>query len=297
MDSKHFSCIVIGSGPAGISAAIYLKRNGINPLVIGMRPYLDSHSIENYFGIPGPVKGEVIVDAGLEQLSRLGIEKLDSYVIGYEKKDLHHIVTKDAEYNSQAIILACGTGKLEDGGIANLNTFVGKGVSHCAICDSFSFKNQSVAVIGNGDYAAKEAIIVSQHANKVTILSHTDDFSISDKYMDGISAASNIELKCEKVKSIEGRFYADSLKLDHGMILKFDGIFVAIKEPGSSQLALKMGLETDSDGYIKVCPSTMVTNVRSIFAAGDCVGGIRQVVVAAAQGCYAAVSASTYLLS
>ncbi|MDZ7816660.1 MAG: FAD-dependent oxidoreductase [Planctomycetota bacterium] len=294
---KYLDCVIIGAGPAGLSAGVYLARNGCTPVIVGKRPAMDDYIIENYFGCPEAVEGKELIDRGLKQVKKLGISVFDDLVIGYEYDNGHRLTTAGNEFTALAVILAVGTGEKLRSDLENADEFMGRGLSFCAVCDGYTFKGASVVVLGNGDYGANEALVLARHAKRVTLVSQGRDFDISLMFESRLKDAKNIVLRKGEVKSIRGQHYVEGVLLANNTPIECEGIFVATHEPGAAALAQKMGLALTPDGYVRTDTDTCATSVDGIFAAGDCTGGLRQVVLAAAEGAKAAVAASTYLLT
>ena len=169
-----YDCIIIGKGPAGISAAIYLKRANLNVLVIGKDggALEKTKKIDNYYGFVNTISGTELLENGLKQAKRLEIEIITDEVIDISlNEELYTIETRNQTFTAKTVILATGT-KRENANIPGIEELEGRGISYCAICDAFFYKNKNVAVLGNGDYALKEATTLSSVANKVTILTN-----------------------------------------------------------------------------------------------------------------------------
>jgi len=293
---RHLPAIVIGAGPAGLTAGIYLRRNGVDAMVIGKRPPLHHFTIDNYFGFPEPVRGAELLERGRRQLERFGAELVEDLVLGYEREAGRHVVyTASERFSADCLIVATGAPKRKDPGIPGLERFEGKGVSYCAICDAYTFKGAKVAVVGAGDYAAKEALVLARLSESVTVVSHSGAFTMSDEMRRALEN-SGVRLVEGRVEKVKGRFFAEGLVLEDGGEIEAEGVFIAVGEPQGSELGLKMGLKRTPEGYIVTDPATGATSTDGIFAAGDCTGGLRQIAVAVGQGAIAGVSASTSVI-
>lgn len=258
---------IIGSGPAGISAALYIKRANI-PLVIfsNHKSSLEkAASIENYYGT-GKVSGKDIYEKGLESIKNLGVEIIDEEILNISFDDSFKLESKNNKYYYDTIILATGSPKRKLN-ISGLNRFEGKGISYCATCDGYFFKNKKIAVIGNGDYANHEY-----------------------NYLKNISA-DVIQLDVNDILSFNGDSYLSSISLINETV-DIDGVFIAVDYPDSSELAKKIGL-IQKDGRI-IVDEYMKTNVPGIFACGDTTPGPKQIAKAVYEGMVAANSAIEY---
>lgn len=290
---SDFDVLVIGAGPAGVSSAIYSVRNGSKTCLIGTEPRLVSYTIENYYGFPNPISGRQLYENGVQQVKRLGVNFISDTVLGYIRNTgAHTVYTSKREYSAKALILALGAEKSRDPKIAGIDRFKNKNVSSCAVCDANSYKGLSVVVIGAGDYAAGEALVLARLAKKVRVYSHDRQFSISSELQTRLSD-SGVELISATVSAIEGHLFAEGIRLEDGSFIECDGVFLAIDEPRTGDLAKKLGLRTDR-GYISVNAADCSTSVRGVFAAGDCTGGLRQIAYAVGQGAVAGLAASEF---
>lgn len=288
--------IIIGAGPAGISAALYAARGNLDPLVInnGIGALEKAEKIENYYGLSHPMTGPELYETGLAQAKALGVRILDAQVLGVEGFDTFVVKTTEGEIETTSLILATGSRRVSPK-IPGIREFEGKGVSYCAVCDAFFYRGKEVAVIGNGDFALHEAEELSNTASSVTI------------YTDGkepaFSREASVAVNTMKIQSIEGESKVSGLRLAEGEVTaqeaagtlaKADGVFIAIGTAGSAEIARQMGAELDEKGNIKV-NEEMETTIPGMFAAGDCTGGLMQVAKAVYQGCQAAISAGKYV--
>lgn len=272
--------IIIGKGPAGITCAIYLKRAGIDALVIGKDggALTKAEKIENYYGFAKPIKAEKLLAEGIKQAQNLGVEIIDDEVIGIEAYDTIKVTTLTEEYAAKTLLIATGKKRIA-APVDGLKEFEGRGVSYCALCDGFFYKGKSVAVLGGGKYALSEAAYLKNIAGGVKIFSNgkADDL-LRQTYPEYL-----IE---EKVIQIYGGQAVEGIKTEKGEY-PVDGVFVALGSAGSAEFAATMGLETDNTGSIAV-NENFSTNISGVFAAGDCAGGLSQIVKAAYQGAAAA---------
>ena len=281
--------IVIGSGPAGISASLYLQRSGnIDTTIIskGMGALEKAEKIENFYGFETAVTGAELHKRGVAGAKNLGVQFLEEQVVSlnFDENFKPIVETDKNKYTADAVLLATGSAR-KSADIQGLKEFEGKGVSYCAVCDAFFYKNKDVAVLGNGEYALHEALVLAETSKSVTMLSNGFDAAID--------IPENIRLIKKKMISVNGENTVQSVTFDDGEILNISGIFVALGVAGSTDLARKIGVEV-SDNKI-VVNDDMQTNIPFIFAAGDCTGGILQVSKAVADGAKAALAMIRFL--
>lgn len=292
--------IIVGAGPAGISAVLYAARANLDPLVInnGIGALEKAEKIENYYGLPHPVTGKELFENGIAQAKALGVRVLDAQVLGVSGFDTFQVKTTEGDFESISVILATGS-KRKKPGIPGLQEFEGKGVSYCAVCDAFFYRGKNVAVLGNSDFALHEAQTLLATAGSVTI------------YTDGMepefSTKSDLPVNTMKIQAIEGAKTVSGLRLEPEVSIQengenvssfaaADGIFVAMGTAGSSEMARQMGAALTEKGNIKV-NDQMESTIPGLFAAGDCTGGLLQVAKAVADGAQAGISAGKYVRS
>lgn len=278
-----YDVIIIGSGPAGISAALYLKRAKKNVLILsqGKSALEKAEKIENYYGIVS-ISGKELYKIGIKQAERLQIpiEQDEVTNISYEN---HFIVTTvNREYEASYVILATGTNRIAPN-IKGIREFEGKGVSYCAICDAFFYRGKDVAVIGNGNYALHEAKQLKPVVKSVTIL--TDG-----KEMVQNRDASDFAIDEEPIREFRGNSVIEEVEFVNNKKKKIDGVFVAIGTASSTDLARKIGAVVKNNTI--VVNENMETTVKGLYACGDCTGGLLQVNKAVYEGAKAALSIS-----
>ena len=280
---KAYDIVIVGAGPAGVSAALYSHRSGLDILVVSRHDsaLLPAGKIENYYGLGRSATGREIVDNGLAQLRALQIPMIDAEVTQIQEG--FTIFTTVGPLQAKSVILATGR-KRNKVDIPGLEALVGSGVSYCAVCDGFFYKNKAVGVIGEGAYAAEEADFLKKFASTVTIFTNGKEFI--GPVPDGIAVNRSILVKAEK------QDHHLTLFLEAGQ-MPLDGLFVAVGTASSAEFAMKLGIMTEN-GAIKV-DRNMATNVPGFFAAGDCTGGLMQIVTAASEGAVAATSALRYV--
>ena len=296
--AKLENVIIIGAGPAGISAALYLARGNMNPLLIydGTGALEKAEKIENYYGLSTPISGSELFETGLSQAKALGVRTVEAQVLGLGGFDTFEIKTTEGTFESRSVILATG-GKRKAPQIPGLKEFEGRGVSYCAVCDAFFYRGKDVAVLGNSDFALHEAEELSNTAGSVTIY--------TDGQEPNFSREPSMEVNTMKIQAIEGDGKVSGLRLgeelkatdiESGAFKGAEGVFVALGTAGSGELARQIGAELTEKRNIQV-NSSMETTVPGLFAAGDCTGGLLQIAKAVYEGAQAGISAGKYVRS
>ncbi len=277
--------VIIGAGPAGISAALYAKRANKNVLVIynGESNLEKAEKIDNYYGFENGITGKELYEAGIRQAKNLGVEVKEEEVLNLELTlDGFAVKTVDNVYEAKTCIIATGNKKLRPN-IDGILEFEGKGVSYCAICDGFFYRKKNVVVIGNGKFAVSEAKDLENVVGNVKILTNGENMA-TDTYFEVVNKKISKIVGDEKVKFIE---FTD------GTTLETDGVFVALGEAGGSDFAKKLGVVLDKDN-IKV-DENMATNINGLYSCGNTNGGLLQVCKAVHEGAVAGLSAVKYL--
>ena len=293
--------IIIGGGPAGMAAAIYAIRYKLSCLIItkDVGGYAnEAHKVENYPGFPS-ISGFELMQKFKEHVEYLGGKIVEKEVKGITHKqgNLFDVHTADMIYPAKTIIFSAGSQrrKLKAPGEEK---FLGKGVSYCATCDGYFFKDKVVAVIGGGDSAGNSAVHLSRLAKKVYLFYRGQKLKMAPHWHEKIKKADNIEVHCcVNVTKIDGDGSVNSIALDDGRDIDVQGVFIEIGQVPTNEIARSLGVETDEGGYLKV-DQTMHTSVKGIFAAGDITTGsdkYRQIVTAASEGAIAARSAFNHL--
>jgi thioredoxin reductase (NADPH) len=304
---------IIGSGPAGLTAAIYAARSNLKPLIIeGMQPggqLMITTDVENYPGFPEGILGPEVMDLFRKQAERFGTEFVWGDVTKIDFSGWpHRIYTEDQEIVSNAVIVATGASAKWLGIRTELpwpEGLGGRGVSACATCDGFFFKGLDVLVVGGGDTAMEEANYLTRMCRSVTVVHRREQFRASKIMVD--RARNNPKIKwilnaaVEEVLGMEeGKVRGVRLKStvdDRVWEMPADGVFVAIGHKPNSDLFAGV-LDMDEAGYVRVRPGTTYTNVEGVFAAGDIADKTyRQAVTAAGLGCMAAIEAERWLES
>ena len=281
-----YDSIIIGAGPAGISAGIYAKRAGLNVKIFyhGESQLEKAHKIDNYYGFENGITGKDLYEAGIKQALNLGIEVSDEEVLDVTMKDinLYGIKTMDGEYETKTIIFATGDKKIRPN-IKGVEEFEGKGISYCAICDGFFYRNKNLAVIGSGNYAISEAEELKNIASKLTILTNGEENYPENEF----------EVDTRKITEIIGENKVTGVKFEDGTTLDLDGLFIAIGVAGGSDFAKKIGVLASGDSLN--VDENMATNVPGIYACGNLTGGLLQVNKAAYEGAKAGLAVVNYI--
>mgnify|MGYP001852384480 CR=1 FL=1 len=280
-EKSMFDVVIIGSGPAGISAAIYLKRAKKNIIIIsnGKSSLEKAEKIENYYGIES-ISGKELYEVGIKQAERLSIPIQMDEVTNISFENNFIVTTPNREYETTNVIIATGTNRITPS-IKGIKEFEGKGVSYCAICDAFFYKNKNVAVIGNGNYAIHEAKQLKPVANSVTILTN-------GKEMIQNRDASDFEIEQTPIREFRGTNSIEEVEFENNNTKKIDGVFVAIGTASSTDLAKKIGAIVKNNNI--AVDENMQTNVKGLYACGDCTGGLLQVNKAVYEGAKAAMN-------
>jgi thioredoxin reductase (NADPH) len=297
--------IIIGSGPAGLTAALYTARANLKPLVIeGLQPggqLTITSDVENFPGFPDGIQGPQLMDQMRSQAERFGSEHLYDMVtkVDFTARPFKVWVGEDL-YEAKTVILSTGA-SARWLGLPSEQRLQGRGVSACATCDGFFFRDQDIAVVGGGDSALEEATFLTRFASKVTLIHRRDEFRGSQIMRERALANEKIDVAWNSVvDEILGEDGVTGLRLKDTKTgelreLPVTGVFMAIGHDPNTEI-FKGAVETDAEGYI-VVGKTTETNIPGVFAAGDVVDKrYRQAITAAGQGCAAALDAEKFLI-
>ena len=276
-----YDVIVIGSGPAGITAAIYAKRRKLSILVIskGNGALQKTEKIDNYYGFENGISGEELYENGIKQAKNLGIDFIEDEVINIEYINQFTIETVNSKYEAKAVILATGVSRNVPN-IKGIKEFEGKGVSYCAVCDSFFYKGKDVAVLGDGNYAIHEFETLKPIASSVTILTNGNTMVENRD--------SSIEVNSKKIREFRGDTKLEEVEFEDNTIQNLNGVFIAMGTASSSDLARKIGARIENNNII--VNENMETTVPGLFACGDCTGGLLQISKAVYEGAKAGLA-------
>lgn len=305
-NEKQYDVVIIGGGPAGLTAAIYSARKGLKTLVIerglpGGRMN-DAPFIENYPGFPDGIKGSELANLFTKQVEKFGVEihQMEEVVDLNLKTDPKTIVTRKGKYLASAVIIAIGAERKKLL-IPGEKEFLGRGVSYCATCDGFFFRNRIVAVIGSGDEAAEDTLLLANLASKVYLVTNAESLECEEILKERIKETGKIEvINNYKMTKVVGNEIVKAIKLkniDTGeeKEIEVNGVFFALGAVPMTEIMRKAGLETHERGCI-IVDNMQKTSVDGVFAAGDCTcNSLFQVVTAVGQGAIAATSAYNYI--
>lgn len=304
--SEHINCMIVGSGPAGYTAAIYAARANLKPVLYqGMEPggqLMITTDVENYSGYPDGVMGPQMMDDFKKQAERMGTDIRTGMVTKVDFSARPHKLWVDdkVELTADSVILSTGA-VAKWLGIESEQRLNGSGVSACAVCDGFFFRNQEVAIVGGGDTAAEEALYLSKLCSTVHMLVRRDEFRASKVMQQRVLDAKNIKVywntETDEVlgeNAVEGVRMVNN-KTGEKTEIPITGFFVAIGHTPNSVI-FKDYLDMDDQGYVITKPDSTATNRAGVFACGDLQDRVyRQAVTAAGTGCMAALEAERYL--
>ena len=281
---KAFEAIIIGGGPAGISAALYITRANFSIAVLssGGGDISRAKKIDNYYGLPG-ISGEALFKTGHAQITELGGELILGETVGLEYDGEFVVKTTDEIFRAKAVVLATGKPK-QTVKIPGVEEFSGRGVSFCATCDGFFYRGLSVGVLGSGEFAKEESDYLLNVASCVTV------------FTNGTEPTADFDSRCVmntgKILRLQGEKSLQQVVLEDSAI-QINGLFVAVGTASAADFAKKLGILTDN-GNIAI-DKDMKTNIPGIFAAGDCIGEPYQISAAVGEGAKAGLSAVKFL--
>lgn len=289
-----YDVIIIGKGPAGISASLYTQRANLKTLIIGREgsSLEKSEKIENYYGLEEPITGKKLLEIGENQAERLGVQVLNDEVAGisqFYKEKYFKVSTITAEYYTKSILISTGQPqkKVE---IAGLKSFEGKGVSYCTTCDGFFYKKLSVGVLGHSAYAVHEAMELETYTQDITLFTNGAELDMTGDLAD---KAGKFKINTRPILELTGDDFLQEIHFKDGNIQKIDGLFVAYGSASSVDFAKKLGIAVDNNAI--VVDKNQSTNIDGVFAAGDCTGGFKQIATAVGQGAVAGKNIIEYV--
>ena len=307
--TKHTKVLIIGSGPAGYTAAVYAARALLKPIMVtGMEPggqLTTTTDVENYPGFAEVIQGPWLMEQMRDQAKAVGTEMVEDHIssVNLKSKPFEAIGDGGQKYTADSIIISTGA----QARWLNLDSeqkFRGFGVSACATCDGFFFKDKTVAVVGGGNAAVEEAMFLTKFASKVKLIHRRNELRAEKMLQKKLMENKKIEIIWDSVvekvigddnpKNVKG-LKIKNVKTNKVSDLKLDGLFIAIGHDPATQL-FKDQLKMDKEGYLVTKPDSTETNIPGVFAAGDVKDKIfRQAVTAAGMGCMAALEAEKYL--
>lgn len=282
---NYFDIIIIGSGPSGISAALYARRGGVSVAIISMgKGTLEkAEIIDNYYGTPPSITADQLYDNGIAQAKALDIPIIAQEVVSIEMQDNFAVHTNQQKYICRSLIIATGSSR-KTIAVKEVTKLEGKGVSYCAICDAFFYRNKTVGVVGNGAFAQHEL----QALQSITAKQYV--FTNGEKPLVDFGKAIIVE---EKIQALRGESQLEGVTLVDGNFIPVDGLFIAMGQAGAINFARTIGLLIE-DNHI-VTDKDMQTNIAGIFSAGDCNGGFLQICKAVYEGSLAGTKALQYV--
>ncbi len=307
--TKHTKVLIIGSGPAGYTAAVYAARARLKPILVhGMEPggqLTTTTDVENYPGFAEVIQGPWLMDQMRDQAKAVGTEMIEDHIasVNLKSKPFEAIGDGGQKYTADSIIISTGA-QARWLNIESEQKFRGFGVSACATCDGFFFKEKTVAVVGGGNAAVEEAMFLTKFASKVQLIHRRDELRAEKLLQKKLMENKKIEIIWDSVveevigdedpKNVKG-LKIKNVKTNDIKELKIDGLFIAIGHDPATQL-FKDQLDMDKEGYLKTKSDSTETNIPGVFAAGDVKDKIfRQAVTAAGMGCMAALEAEKFL--
>ena len=279
--------LILGYGPAGISAALYGLRAGLDVQLVGKDAgaLAKAHKIENYFGLKEPLTGEELAEVGKNQALTLGAKIADDEVTDLMFDGNEFVATGlGGSFRGKVCIMATGAARKKTP-LPGMAEMEGHGVSYCAVCDAFFYRKKNVAVLGSGEYALHEVNELLSVVGSVTLL--TNGAELTAKFPE------NVHIETKKIAGLKGAGQFEGVRFDDGSESNFDGMFVAMGSANATDLALKAGAAFDAGKL--VLDKDFQTTVPGLFAAGDCTGGTLQVAVAVGEGAIAGLAAIKYL--
>lgn len=286
-----YDVIIVGKGPAGISAALYTIRANLNTLIIGHGEGAlhKAAAIDNYYGLSASVNGSTLHQNGIKQVENLGGSIISDEVIDVVYEDYFVVKTSLASYTAHAVLIATGSPPIQVA-IKGLSAFEGRGVSYCAVCDGFFHRGKPVGVVGYNNYGLHEAEILLPLAKNVNLLTHGNEVA-ADAHLSEI--AERLIVNKVKIREVYGSDILEGVVLENGDIIPLSALFIAYGTASGASFALKLGLEMR--GHAIITDDSMKTNIPGLFAAGDVAGGFKQVSVAVGQGALAGKSIIEYV--
>lgn len=283
---ENYNVIIIGGGPAGVSAALYLARANFKVAIVENGPgaLARAHKIDNFYGIAA--SGSKLYAEGLAQAKDLGVDIITDEVLAVEYYDSFVLTLKQHSESLPApvLILATGTKNITLN-LPGLVELEGKGISYCAVCDGFFFRKKKLAVLGHGAYALHEAEYLRHIAAEVTVLTNGQD--------DSVAKTAGFATITTPVTGVTGTEHLETVCFADGSQLEVNGLFIALGTADSTDMARKLGAQLDGR-FIKV-DADGATNIPGLFAAGDCTGGLKQVAKAVHDGARAGLAAIKFL--
>lgn len=281
-----YDILIIGSGPAGLSAALYTLRAGLSTIIIGKDggSLEKAEKIENYFGVTGAPSGKELISTGRKQVADLGGEMITDEVTHVGWDGHFYVHTKNAILEAASVIFSTGAVR-QTAKIQGISDYEGKGISYCAVCDAFFYRNKNVAIVGNGEYALHELNELLPVVNSAVVC--TNGMEVKAEFPE------HVDVIATSIKEVSGEDKVGQIVFKDDQKINIDGVFIALGSATAVDLARKLGAVVEGNKIM--VDEKMGTSIPGAFAAGDCVGGILQVSVAVGEGAKAALSAIEFV--
>lgn len=301
MSETVYDVIILGGGPAGLTAGIYTSRQGLSTLLIEGKKLggraSGPHRVENFPGFPEGLTGTELMDRFIEQTKKFGVEFKQETVVGLsDMGDTKFVQARGGFYQSRAVVITTGIQR-KSMNIPGELKFRGRGVGYCVICDGPFYKDQPVAIVGSGKDAVEDALRLVDMVSKIYAIPGSGGFKEGIEELDELTEHTKIDvIDGVDIESIEGDQVVTHINLKEGPVerLNVNGVFIILDHVGTSDIIRDSGIETDDGGYI-IVDKNQRTNIEGIFAAGDCVSGGMQIVTAAGDGGKAGLAAFRYV--
>ncbi|HBN83105.1 MAG TPA: NAD(P)/FAD-dependent oxidoreductase [Clostridiales bacterium] len=283
--------VIIGKGPAGISSSLYTVRGNLSTLVVAkdFGGLYKTDKIDNYYGFPETITGKELMDNGVKQAKRLGVEFAEDEIVDITYDGSFNVIGNRGTYKAMAVILAVGQPgrKLSLKGIKD---FEGKGISYCSTCDGFFYRDKKVGVIGYTDFAVHEASELLTYTKDITLFTNGRDLEIDEQSKDILQ---QLKVNNKPIAGIGGGDYVEEVEFTDGTSESVGGVFIAYGSASALSFALKMGVLTENNAV--VVDKDGSTNIPGLFACGDCTGTFKQISVAVGQGAMAGKAVLDYV--
>ena len=299
MSEEIYDIIIVGGGPAGLTAAIYAARHNNKTLVLEGNKVggktLEAHWVENYPGFPDGISGPDLMDLMRKQADKFGAEFSTETVVAIaDFGEMKMLTTRKGIRQAKAVIVATGIAK-KSLSVTGENEFKGRGVSYCGICDGPFFREKTVAIVGGGHEAVHDIEVLGESASKVYAIPGKKGYSEDFPELEHIKKDPKVEFIYDaNVTEIGGSDFVEYMKLDNGQEVKLDGVFIILEHISTSNILSDVGIDTDAGGCI-LTDRDQKTNVDGLYAAGDCCCRGMQIVTATGMGAQAALSAMKYV--
>ena len=294
LEKRDYDVVIIGTGPAGLQAAIHAARKKVSVLVMGKesKSSLFHAHVENFCCLFN-VSGETMLDVGRQQATNFGATLLDEDVLSISRDgDLYKIVTEgNVELQTKTLIIATGTARKKLG-VTGEKEFLGRGVSYCVECDANFYKDEDVVVAGGASAAVSGALTMLNYAKSVHLV--CDDLEVTDALKKDLLDSDVIVRENTKIEEIAGKGSVEQIKLSDGTTISASGVFIELGAKGVMELATHLGIQLDDEMKYIQTNKKMETNIAGVFAAGDICGPPWQMAKAVGEGCVAGIGAATY---